>query len=112
MKIAHHPRMLDIVVGDEVYSYVRDLFARVEAVFPAAVCVRVPLLANRHGMVVRWDPQLWRADDVELLSVCRYCGTRNGLRPEIDTGVPFRVCQRCTMITLRAAEHEVGRWWA
>jgi hypothetical protein len=112
VKIQHHPRVLEIVVGDEVYSYVHDLFARVEAVFPAAVCVRVPLLDQRFGIVVRWEPQLWCADDIELLSVCRYCGERDGLRPETDTGVPFRTCDRCSTVSLRDAAHEVGQWWA
>ena len=41
--------MRDIAIGDEVYSSKHQLFARVEEVFPAAVCVKVGVLSlNRY----------------------------------------------------------------
>lgn len=95
MKIRLHPRMRDIGIGDEVYSYPRGLFARVEEVFPAAVCVRVSILTISDQMELLYSPQLWRADEIENLSVCRYCGTRDDLVCETGTGIPFRVCERC-----------------
>ena len=79
MKIHQHPRMRDIEIGDEVYSSKQQLFARVEEVFPAAVCVKVGILAVNRCMEIFVSPQLWRADDIENLSVCRYCGGREGL---------------------------------
>jgi hypothetical protein len=41
-------------------------------------------------------PQLWRADDIENLSVCRYCGSREQLRSGSTAGIPYRVCADCT----------------
>jgi hypothetical protein len=87
--------MHDILVGDEVYSYPNNLFARVADTFPAAVCVKIGILSIDEPMEITLAPQLWRADDIENLSVCRYCGARNGLRTVIDTGIPFRVCSEC-----------------
>lgn len=95
MKIEQHPRMRDIDVGDEVYSYQYKLFARVEEVFPAAVCVKVGKLSLQRHLDLLIDPQLWRADDIENLSVCRYCGSRHELHIEYGTGIPFRVCSQC-----------------
>ncbi len=40
-------------------------------------------------------PELWSADEIENLSVCRYCGCRDDLQHERDTGIPFRVCRAC-----------------
>jgi hypothetical protein len=111
MKIRQHPRMQDISIGDEVYSYRQQLFARVEEVFPAAVCVKVGILAiNRHMELVLL-PQLWRADDIENLSVCRYCGGRDQLHVETGTGIPFRICERCRAVPPTSHAREVGSWW-
>ncbi|GAB4213632.1 MAG: hypothetical protein OHK0022_50970 [Roseiflexaceae bacterium] len=95
MKIRQHPRMRGICIGDDVYCYPQQLFARVEEVFPAAVCVKIGILSIRRQMELLLSPQLWRADDIENLSVCRYCGTRDGLCYEAGTGIPFRVCKYC-----------------
>ncbi|NJN16039.1 MAG: hypothetical protein HC822_07020 [Oscillochloris sp.] len=95
MKIRQHPRMRDIVVGDEVYSYPHNLFARVSDVFPAAVCVKIGVLSTEDPMEMKLTPQLWRAEDIENLSVCRYCGSRERIFPVTDTGIPFRICEVC-----------------
>jgi hypothetical protein len=87
--------MENILVGDEVYSYPNQLFARVEATFPAAVCVRLNILSVNGSMELISSPQLWGADDIENLSICRYCGGRDDLLTEHGTGVPMRVCARC-----------------
>ncbi|NWG19844.1 MAG: hypothetical protein HXY39_05895 [Chloroflexi bacterium] len=111
MKIRTHPRMGDIHIGDEVYSYRRQLFARVEEVFPAAVCVKLAALDSIAPLAVSLDPQLWRADDIENLSVCRYCGGRERLHLERETGIPFRICERCCVVPPRDRSLEQGRWW-
>ncbi|HWQ14260.1 MAG TPA: hypothetical protein VNL77_15785 [Roseiflexaceae bacterium] len=111
MKIRQHPRMHQIAVGDEVFSYQHHLFARVEEVFPAAVCVKVAMLALDAHVELRLTPQLWRADDIENLSVCRYCGSRENLQLESETGVPFRVCGRCCVVPPEEHMHEAGFWW-
>lgn len=111
MKIQQHPRMYDICVGDEVYSYQHQLFARVEEIFPAAVCVKVAILSVGGRVNISISPQLWRADDIENLSVCRYCGARGELRLEAETGIPFRVCARCYVVPPESRIHEVGIWW-
>jgi hypothetical protein len=111
MKIRQHPRMSDISVGDEVYSYTRQLFARVEEVFPAAVCVKVAILMVDGDIDIRSSPQLWRADDIENLSVCRYCGAREPLALENETGVPFRVCGRCQVVPPGEHPQDQGAWW-
>lgn len=111
MKIRQHPRMRDISIGDEVYSYREQLFARVEEVFPAAVCVKVGVLSVNGQMALLLSPQLWRADDIENLSVCRYCGGREALRSEIETGVPFRICDRCCIVPPESRVREIGSWW-
>jgi hypothetical protein len=98
MKIRQHPRMRDIVVGDEVYSYPQNLFARVADVFPAAVCVKIGILSLDDRLEITLSPQLWRAEDIENLSVCRYCGSRENIRTEIGTGIPFRVCESCSPV--------------
>jgi hypothetical protein len=103
--------MRDIAIGDEVYSHQRRLFARVEEVFPAAVCVKVGMLAIKHHLELLVTPQLWRADDIENLSVCRYCGGREGLNQEIETGIPLRVCERCCVIPPESRVRQIGSWW-
>ncbi len=95
MKIRQHPRLHDVLVGDEVYSYPQNLFARVADVFPAAVCVKIGILSVDEPMEMTLAPQLWRADDIENLSVCRYCGSRENIRTVSETGVPFRACEHC-----------------
>lgn len=96
MKIQQHPRMKDIVVGDEVVCHRTNLYARVEEVFPAAVCVKVAVWRTVRGrLIFGQSPQLWRADDIENLSVCHYCGSRDELTMEPCTGVPFRICGMC-----------------
>ena len=111
MKIQQHPRMRDISIGDEVYSYRQQLFARVEEVFPAAVCVKVGILTAGAPLELLFSPQLWRADDIENLSVCRYCSGRDGLKPEAGTGIPFRVCSHCCIVPPERHVREVGAWW-
>jgi hypothetical protein len=111
MKIHQHPRMRGIAIGDEVYSYKQQLFARVEEVFPAAVCVKVAILAIDHHLELFLSPQLWRADDIENLSVCRYCGGREGLVQQADTGIPLRVCERCCIVPPESRVREIGSWW-
>ena len=96
MKIRQHPRMHDVVVGDEVYSYPHKIFARVADIFPAAVCVKIAILSVEEPMEITLAPQLWRADDIENLSVCRYCGSRENIRTVTGTGIPFRVCLSCS----------------
>jgi ribosomal protein L40E len=103
--------MQHIAVGDEVYSYTRQLFARVEEVFPAAVCVKVAILSLQPDVDVVIVPQLWRADDIENLSVCRYCGARQAIHLEAGTGIPFRVCERCGTVPPAERIHEIGCWW-
>ena len=94
MKIRQHPRMKDIAVGDEVFSYYSQMYARVEEVFPAAVCVKlVTYQPQRKRLHV--DPKLWRAEDLENLSVCRYCGGRDELSLDPTSPIPFRVCLTC-----------------
>jgi thymidine kinase len=93
--------MRDIVIGDEVYYYPKQLVARVEDVFPAAVCVKVAVLSIRDRLELFFAPQLWRADDIENLSVCRYCGSRDNLWTEREPGIPFRLCDSCRLITVQ-----------
>lgn len=102
--------MRDISIGDEVYSHRQQLFARVEEVFPAAVCVKVGILSVNGQLELFLSPQLWRADDIENLSVCRYCGGREDLHPEIETGIPFRVCDSCCVLPPESHIREVGSW--
>lgn len=92
--IQQHPRMKDIIAGDEVYCYRNQIFAQVEEVFPAAVCVKL-MIYNRHRRRFQMCPLLWRAEDIENLSVCRYCGGREGLIVENDSGAPYRSCTTC-----------------
>ncbi|MFV9507016.1 MAG: hypothetical protein AB4911_20900 [Oscillochloridaceae bacterium umkhey_bin13] len=87
--------MTGILIGDEVYSHPHKIFARVADVFPAAVCVKVGILSIEDPMEITLAPQLWRADDIENLSVCRYCGSREDIYPMEGTGIPFRVCTVC-----------------
>ncbi len=89
MKIRQHPRMRDILIGDEVYSYPNKIFARVADVFPAAVCVKIGILSIEEPMEITLAPQLWKADEIENLSVCRYCGCREDIRTVTDTGTPL-----------------------
>lgn len=98
MKIVQHPRMRTILIGDEVYSYPLQLFARVVEVFPSAVCVNVGIISVNGISEFIDSPQLWRADDIENLSICRYCGSRDDLEMEHGTGIPFRVCASCRTI--------------
>ncbi|HEY1015417.1 MAG TPA: hypothetical protein VGE07_22105 [Herpetosiphonaceae bacterium] len=95
MKIRQHPRMRNIFVGDEVVCYPQHLYARVEEVFPAAVCVKLVILTTVPITELVTSPQLWRADDIENLSVCRYCGSREQLEIQCATGIPFRTCAPC-----------------
>ncbi len=99
MKIQQHPRMKDIAVGDEVICHRTNLYALVVEVFPAAVCVKLPIfhLRGEHGHI-GYVAQLWRADDIENISVCRYCGTRDDLTTERHAGIPLRVCDTCRSV--------------
>lgn len=89
--------MKDIAIGDEVYCYSSQIYARVEEVFPAAVCVKLVTL-QRDRLRLRMCPQIWRAEDVENLSLCRYCGGRDGLMLDPHSIVPFRVCPTCRSV--------------
>lgn len=95
LKITQHPRMHDITIGDEVYCHPLQLFAPVVDTFPAAVCVRVGVLSFQRTIDLLLAPQLWRAEDIENLSVCRYCHSRENLHDDALSGVPFRVCTDC-----------------
>jgi hypothetical protein len=95
MKIQSHPRLRGVMIGDEVYSYHYHLAARVADIFPAAVCVRIGVLSTETPMELSQTPQLWRADEIENLSVCRYCGARDNVRVVRENGIPFRVCTQC-----------------
>lgn len=99
MKIQQHPRMKDVLVGDEVLCYGSHLYARVEEVFPHAVCVRlVRVRSTWHGTHLESCPQLWRADEIENLSICQYCGGRDDTQSEPLAGIPFRTCALCASI--------------
>ncbi len=99
MKIQQHPRMKDVLVGDDVLCHGRQLYARVEEVFPAAVCVRLlQLQQTLHGLRLIVAPQLWGADEIENLSVCRYCGSRDAAFPEAGVGIPYRACVTCRSV--------------
>lgn len=108
MKIRQHPRMHDIMVGDEVYSTPLHIFARVIEVFPAAVCVRVGVLSLGKTMELLLSPSLWRADEIENLSVCQHCGSRDDLLPLTATGVPLRVCVTCSSQLPGKGVHHAG----
>jgi hypothetical protein len=95
MKIQQHPRMRSILIGDEVYCAGLGLVARVAAVFPAAVCVRLAQIATHKGLELSFMPQLWPADSIESLSVCRHCGCRENLLTDHDTGAPYMICECC-----------------
>lgn len=97
MKIQQHPRMKDILVGDEVLCHTAQLYARVEEVFPAAVCVRLMTYQPQRKRLMIL-PALWRADDIENLSICRYCGGREDLTSDGTPMIPFRVCQTCRTV--------------
>ena len=99
MKIRQHPRMQGIQVGDEVYSHLHRIVARVAELFPAAVCVKIATLSVEEPMALTLTPQLWPADDIENLSVCRYCGRREQIRTLSDAGIPFQVCHLCAPLT-------------
>lgn len=91
--------MKDVQIGDEVLCYSSRLYARVEEVFPAAVCVRlIAFERSWHGLRLSSTPYLWRADEIENLSVCRHCGIRTDIRTVAHAGVPFRICGPCASI--------------
>lgn len=97
MKIQQHPRMKDVQVGDDVWSYGLQLQAEVIAVFPAAVCVRlVRVLPTLQGVHLVAAPHLWRADEIENVSVCCHCGSRHEIAPVLDS--PFRACATCRSV--------------
>ncbi len=104
MKIQPHPRLQGVMIGDEVYSYHHNLAARVADIFPAAVCVRIGVLSTETPMELSHTPQLWRADDIENLSVCRYCGAREGVRVVNDYGSPIGVCEQCLACGMHAKQ--------
>jgi hypothetical protein len=112
MKIVTHPRMENIRVGDEVYSTTTHLYAQVEATFPAAVCVRLSLLeptdAYNQQLQLTSTPQLWRADEIENVSICRSCGSRHDLYNEHETGVPSRICGQCRSVLANGQDYRAG----
>lgn len=94
MKIRPHPRTKDLEIGDEVLCHRNRLYAQVAEIFPAAVCVKL-MVFNRQRRRFEIVPQLWRVEDVENLSICRYCGGRHDLTLDNAVGIPSRVCQTC-----------------
>lgn len=98
MKIRPHPRLHNIRIGDEVYCLPQRLAASVHEVFPAAVCVRVGVLAFGEHLEMLASPQLWRADDIENLSVCHYCGSREEVCIEQEALIPVRICPQCAAL--------------
>jgi hypothetical protein len=104
MKIKPHPRMKDIQVGDEVLWYPEFLYGRVEEIFPSAVCVKLAIIAITGEIELIISPQLWRAEDIENLSVCRYCGSRESLELECGTGIPYRCCPICRPLSRRPCD--------
>jgi hypothetical protein len=101
MKIQRHPRIQDIAVGDEVLSYHTNIVARVHDVFPAAVCVRIAVVCR---VASRWETrevgQVWRADEIENVSRCCYCGARDDLHTLQHTAPPRRICGTCHSVML------------
>jgi hypothetical protein len=95
MRIRTHPKLRSMHVGDEVYSLREHIYACVTAIFPAAVCVHTITLSWQHGATLQAAPQLWCAEDIENLSICRSCGLRDDLACESPTGAPFRLCRSC-----------------
>lgn len=88
--------MQNVTVGDEVYSPSRQLYARVEALFPAAVCVRIGVMSNHHHHIeLVASPQLWSAEDIVNLSICHVCGSRELLQREERSSIPFHICAEC-----------------
>lgn len=100
MKIQRHPHIEDIAIGDEVLNYRTNMYARVEDIFPAAVCVRLAVVCRLGN---RWETrdvgQVWRADEIENLSRCCYCGARDDLLTLQHTHTPRRVCETCHSVT-------------
>lgn len=94
-KIRQHPRMKDICIGDEVKWTRQLLYARVEEIFPAAVCVKLTVYEIKPKPRFIVKPILWRADEIENLSVCRCCGSRDNLVTTCCMGAPIRLCQLC-----------------
>ena len=58
-------------------------------------------------MALTLTPQLWRADDIENLSACRYCGSREQIRTLSEAGIPFQVCQLCCPLNAEELTAEV-----
>ncbi len=109
MKIRTHPRLHNMTIGDEVYSPLRHLYARVEALFPAAVCVRVGVLAQKpENLELVTSPELWSAEEVINLSVCRICGGRSDLHTRLWQRIPFHVCDECASIQATGATGTPG----
>lgn len=101
MKIRRHPRMQDISVGDEVFNYRVAMYACVEEVFPAAVCVKLTVVCRVAGHTqTRELAQLWQADEIENLNRCCYCGTRDNLATLHYTHKPQRMCATCQSVQL------------
>lgn len=99
MKIQRHPRMQDIAVGDEVLSYRTNMYARVEEVFPAAVCVKLTVVRQVGCRFETHEiAQLWRADEIENLSRCCYCGSHDDLVTMQHTATPQRICGTCRSV--------------
>lgn len=99
MKIRQHPRLKDVLIGDEVWCYGSQLCAQVEEVFPAAVCVRLMRMQQTlRGVRLVISPQLWRADEIENLSVCRYCGDREDALADDTASIPYRICATCRSV--------------
>ena len=95
MKIQQHPRVSGLHIGDEVYSTSRHLIACVSDVFPAAVCVRVLQLQTAREWSIHVLPELWSADEIENLSVCRSCGCRDQLQMLVEADIPYQMCEAC-----------------
>ncbi|MCU0492238.1 MAG: hypothetical protein MUD01_11650 [Chloroflexaceae bacterium] len=103
--------MRDVHIGDEVFSSLHQMYAPVVEIFPAAVCVRVGMLTVNGKLELIQSPQLWRADDIENLSVCRYCGRREDVELEATTSVPYRVCAHCQGLDVARHDEHPSPWW-
>lgn len=70
--------------------------------------MKVAILSFSRRIELLISPQLWRADDIENLSVCRACGVREKLIDETQTGIPLRVCERCCLVPPERYVRELG----
>ena len=51
-----------------------------------------------NGFETREEAQLWRADEIENLSRCCYCGARDDLVTMQHGQAPQRICSTCRSV--------------